>query len=89
MYRYGARNALLPSVTALALQAPALITGAVFVETVFTYPGMGYYFMQAVARRDFPTMQAIFLLVILLTLVANFLADSLYAVLDPRTRKRS
>jgi peptide/nickel transport system permease protein len=89
MFRYGARNALLPSVTALALQAPALITGAVFVETVFTYPGMGYYFTQAVARRDFPTMQAIFLLVILLTLVANFLADSLYAVLDPRTRKRS
>ncbi len=89
MFRYGARNALLPSVTALALQAPALITGAVFVESVFSYPGMGYYFTQAVARRDFPTMQAIFLLTILLTLVANFVADSLYAVLDPRTRKRS
>lgn len=88
MFRYAARNALLPSVTALALSTPALITGAVFVESVFSYPGMGYFFTEAVARRDFPTMQAIFLMTILVTLAANFVADTLYAVLDPRARDR-
>lgn len=87
MFRYAARNALLPSVTTLALSAPRLITGAVFVESVFSYPGMGYYFTQSVAQRDFATMQAIFLLTIVVTLVANFLVDSVYAIVDPRARR--
>lgn len=84
-YRYAARNALLPVVTRMAMQIAFAVTGSVFIETVFAYPGMGRLTFEAVAYRDYPTLQACLLLLALLVVTGNYLADTLYARLDPRT----
>ncbi|MDQ3974171.1 MAG: ABC transporter permease [Actinomycetota bacterium] len=86
-YRYAARNALLPVVTLMALQVSHAVTGAVFVETVFAYPGMGRLLFDAVEFRDYPTLQACFLVLTLVVVTANFLADLAYRRLDPRTTR--
>ncbi|GAA4205055.1 ABC transporter permease [Actinocatenispora rupis] len=88
LLKYAARNALLPNVTGLALAIGGVIGGVLLTEIVFTYPGMGYLLFQALQQHDFPVMQAIFLLITLTALAANFIADSLYALLDPRTKER-
>ncbi len=84
-YHYAARNALLPVVTVIALQVGSIVTGDIFVETVFAYPGMGGLIFDAVGSRDYPTLQACFLVLTILVVTVNFLADLLYARLDPRT----
>lgn len=84
-YRYAARNALLPTVSVLALQAGFVLTAAIFVETVFAYPGLGRLMFEAVGSRDYPTMQGVFLLVTIMVLSANLVADLTYRRLDPRT----
>lgn len=84
-YRYAARNALLPVVTRLAMQVGFAVTGTIFVETVFAYPGMGRLMFDAVAFRDYPTLQACFLILAVGVVTANFVADALCARLDPRT----
>lgn len=86
LFRYAARNALLPNVTGLALAIGGVIGGVLLTEIVFSYPGMGYLLYQALQNHDFPVMQTIFLMITLLALAANLIADSLYVVLDPRTR---
>jgi peptide/nickel transport system permease protein len=83
-YRYAARNALLPATTVAALHVPAAFTAAIFVETVFAYPGVGRLMFEAVGDRDYPLMQGCFLVLSLLVVVANLLADLLYQRLDPR-----
>jgi len=85
--KYGARNALLPSVTGFALSLGALIGGSVLVEQIYDYPGMGRLLTQATSNRDYPLMQAILLFMIMAVLIANLAADLLYGVLDPRARK--
>ncbi|WP_432164716.1 ABC transporter permease [Streptomyces sp. bgisy031] len=87
MLRYAARNALLPNVTGLAMALGGILGGVVIAEIVFTYPGMGYLLFQAVSGHDFPLMQTIFLMITLAVLVANLIADSIYVLLDPRTRE--
>lgn len=87
IFRYAARNAMLPNVTGLATAIGGIIGGVVLTEIVFTYPGMGYLLYQAITTKDFPLMQAIFLIIVLAVLVANFIADSLYVLLDPRTKE--
>lgn len=84
-YRYAARNALLPATTVAALHVPAAFTSAIFVETVFAYPGVGRLMFESVGDRDYPLMQGCFLVLSLLVVVANLLADLLYRRLDPRT----
>lgn len=84
-YRYAARNALLPSVTVFALQLGFAVTAAIFVETVFSYPGLGSLMVESVAERDYPTMQGCFLVLTVLVVGANLLADIAYRRLDPRT----
>lgn len=84
---YAARNALLPNVTGLALAIGGVIAGAIFVENVFTYPGMGLLLQQSIVRHDFPLMQTILLMLTLITILANFVADIAYGLLDPRTRE--
>jgi ABC-type dipeptide/oligopeptide/nickel transport system permease component len=84
---YGARLAILPNVTGFAIALGAMLGGTVLVETVFNYPGVGRLLLESVSNRDFPLMQAIFLLITLGVLVANFLADVLYGFLDPRVRR--
>ena len=86
--KYGARNALLPSVTGFALSLGALIGGSVLVEQIFDYPGMGRLLSQATSNRDYPLMQAILLLMIMAVLIANLVADLLYGVLDPAPGRR-
>ncbi|WP_228266120.1 ABC transporter permease [Microlunatus elymi] len=87
LFKYSARNALLPNVTGLALSIGGVISGVLLTEIVFTYPGMGYLLLKAIGAHDFPVMQTVFLMITLTTLAANFLADSLYVLLDPRTRE--
>jgi len=86
MTHYAARNAILPVVTAVSMALGFAVAGQVFVETVFNYPGIGQLIIKAVAARDYPLMQACFLLIVLCVLVANFIADILYVWLDPRLR---
>lgn len=85
--RYGARNALLPSLTAFGLSLGSVVGGSMLVEAVFRYPGMGWLLYNAVVNQDYPLMQACFLMITVSTLVANLVVDLVYGFLDPRTRR--
>jgi peptide/nickel transport system permease protein len=87
VWRHGVRNALLPVVTTAALYVSLVIGGAIQVETVFSWPGMGRLMYDAVLRRDYPILEASFLLFAVTVVVANLLSDLLYQVLDPRVRE--
>ena len=84
LYRHALRNALLPVFTNVALSVAFLLSGAVVVETVFSYPGLGRMTFEAVVNRDYPLLQGAFLLVSLGVVVANLAADLVYPLLDPR-----
>jgi peptide/nickel transport system permease protein len=83
---HAARNAVLPSVANLSLAIGLVVSGALLVELVFNYPGVGNLLLQAVLNEDYPLIQGIFLIITMTVLVANLLADVLYFILDPRTR---
>jgi peptide/nickel transport system permease protein len=85
--KYAARNAMLPSVTGFALALGGVLGGAILVETVFDYPGLGRLMGEAVANKDYPLLQTLMLLTTTGVLVANLAADLLYGVLDPRARR--
>ena len=87
MFGYAARNAILPQVSGFALSLGFIVSGTLVMEMVFSYPGIGYILYQAVTAKDYPLMQGVFLIITLSVLVANILADVIYAVLDPRTRQ--
>ena len=87
VWRHGMRNALLPVVTASALYVGLVVGGAIQVETVFSWPGMGELTYDAVLRRDYPVLEACFLLFAVTVILANFVSDLLYQVLDPRVRE--
>lgn len=86
MLTYAARNAMLPNLTGFAMSLGFVLGGALLVEVVFSYPGMGSLLLSAVLSRDYPLMQGALLMIIFSVLLANFLIDILYVVLDPRTR---
>lgn len=86
-FTYAARNALLPNIAGFALSLGFVVSGAILTEVVFSYPGMGYVLFQAVTNEDYPLMQGIFLMITILVLLANLLADAIYVMLDPRTRE--
>jgi peptide/nickel transport system permease protein len=86
MFRYAARNALLPSLTGLGMALGFVLSGSLLTEVVFAYPGQGYLLVQAVRNQDYPLMQGLFLMITLAVLGANFLLDLLYVRLDPRVR---
>jgi peptide/nickel transport system permease protein len=86
LWTYIGRNAILPNVTGLAQAVGYSFGGALLVELVFTYPGLGALLLEAVTKSDFPLMQALFLLVTIFVLTFNFLADWLNLLIDPRTR---
>lgn len=86
MFIYAARNAILPSLTGFAMSLGFVIGGALVVEIVFAYPGMGFTLLNAVRGRDYPLMQGVFLMITFAVLAANFIADIVYVVLDPRAR---
>ena len=89
MALYAGRNAILPNLTGFALALGFVVSGLLLTEIVFSYPGVGYLFLQAVSNEDYPLMQALFLFVTVAVLVAVLLADVANALLDPRTRART
>jgi len=89
MFMYAGRNAILPNLTGFAMSLGFVISGAILVEIVFNYPGLGFTLLQAVHSEDFALMQTLFLMITLAVLVAVLAADVLTAVLDPRTREQA
>jgi peptide/nickel transport system permease protein len=87
VWRHGVRNALLPIVTATALYVGFVLGGAIQVETVFSWPGMGLLTYKAVLQRDYPVLEAAFLVFAIAVIVANFVSDLLYRAIDPRVRR--
>jgi peptide/nickel transport system permease protein len=87
LFKHGLRNALLPTMTMMAMDFGFIIAGAIFVETVFAYPGVGSLAYEAILNADYPLMNGEFILLTIVILIANFTADTLYSVLDPRVRK--
>ena len=83
-YRHAGRNALLPFLTVVGIQAGYAVGGAVFVESVFAYPGMGSLILGAVEARDYPVLEATFLVLALVVLAVNLLLELVYARVDPR-----
>ncbi len=86
MFAYAARNAILPNVTAFALSLGFVVGGSLLTEIVFSYPGIGFALLQAAQNSDYPLLQGIFLFIAMGVLGANFIADLVYVVLDPRVR---
>ena len=83
---HAVRNALLPVVTVMLLDAAFLFSGALVTETIFVWPGMGRLFYEAVTERDYPVIMATVTLLSVAVVAFNILADMLYTVLDPRIR---
>lgn len=86
LYRHALRNALIPLVTILALDLPYIFAGSLYVELIFSWPGMGRLYYQAATQRDYPLLMAVLIIAAATTAVCNLLADLAYAVLDPRIR---
>jgi peptide/nickel transport system permease protein len=89
MWTYAGRNAILPNLAGFAMSLGFVVSGAILVEFVFNYPGVGWMFLQSVENQDYALMQALFLLLTVAVLVAILVADGATAILDPRTRDRS
>jgi peptide/nickel transport system permease protein len=84
--KYAFRNAMLPQITGLALQLGVIVAGALVTEIVFAYPGIGHLVFAAIQNEDYFLLQGIFLFIIIGVLVANFIVDIVYVLVDPRTR---
>ncbi|MEZ4869614.1 MAG: ABC transporter permease [Caldilineaceae bacterium] len=84
--RHALKNALIPVVTIVGIQFGRLLGGAVVTESVFAYPGIGRLTVTAILNRDYPVVQAVLMLVVLIFLIANVIVDLLYGYLDPRVR---
>ena len=86
MFSYAGRNSIIPPVTAFATQLAAVVVGAIVIETVFSYPGVGLTMNNAALGHDYPLLQALLLVISACFLLANFVMDSVYVFLDPRSR---
>lgn len=86
VWRHTVRNAILPVVTIIGLSLPTLVAGALFTETIYSWPGMGSLFVDAVLVRDYPMIMGIMLVIAVVVLLANLLTDFTYALIDPRIR---
>lgn len=86
VFSHALRNALLPAITLLAFELPALFSGAIITEQIFNWPGIGRIQIESVQTRDYDVLMTITMLLAFLTIIGSFLADILYAVADPRVR---
>ena len=84
---YAARNALLPVVSNFTIAISLIVSGQILVEIVFNYPGIGFHLFDALGKLDYPLVQGIFVVITLVVLAANLLADVVYLLIDPRTRQ--
>jgi peptide/nickel transport system permease protein len=82
------RNALIPILTVIAYMIPQLLSGAVLIESVFAWPGMGSMVVDEAAKNDFPVLIAFAMLTAILVLLSNLVADVLYTLVDPRVKLR-
>jgi dipeptide transport system permease protein len=82
------RNALIPVVTTIGLQVGLLLTGAILTETIFSWPGIGKWMIDAISKRDYFAVQGGLLLIALIVMAVNLIVDVLYAVINPRIRTR-
>ncbi len=87
MWKYAARNALLPNITGFGMALGFVLSGSLLTEIIFSYPGQGSLLFQAVKSMDYPLMQGLFLAITVAVLAANWLVDIAYVLLDPRTRR--
>ncbi|MEM1610798.1 MAG: ABC transporter permease [Sulfolobales archaeon] len=87
LYRYALRGALIPITTFIGFNTGVLLVGAIVTETVFSWPGMGSLLYSSLKLRDYPVMLGIFIYGSLIIIIANFIVDLLYMILDPRTRR--
>lgn len=86
IFKHAMRNALIPVVTLLGLYIPFLMSGAVLIETIFAWPGMGRTIVTAIFQRDYPVVLASAFVIAIMVIVGNLVADILYSVVDPRVR---
>jgi ABC-type dipeptide/oligopeptide/nickel transport system permease component len=86
VFKHALRNALIPVATLLGLYLPFLFSGTVFIETVFSWPGMGKLVVDAITQRDYPVVMGGSFIFASMVVVGNLVSDILYAVIDPRVR---
>ncbi len=86
LFKHALKNASLPLITNIALSFGFMLTGAIITEQVFTYPGLGKWTWDAIYFADYPVLQAIFFIIAVSVIIANFIADMLYGVIDPRVK---
>ena len=86
LYRHAFRSTLPPIVTIIALSIPGIITGAMITEWIFTLPGIGRWYLDALTGSNYPVLQAVLFMFAILTILCNLIADLLYGILDPRIR---
>jgi peptide/nickel transport system permease protein len=86
LVKHGLRNAMLPMITIIALNLGFTVSGAIYIETVFSYDGLGNLVQTALVKQDYPLLQGAFLLLAVSVIIANMLADILYSYLDPRVK---
>jgi dipeptide transport system permease protein len=84
--KHGLRNALIPVITVIGLQVGTLLSGAILTETIFAWPGIGKWLVEAIGRRDYPVVQGGLLIIAVIIIVINLLVDVMYGVINPRVR---
>lgn len=88
IFNYVGRNAMLPMVTSVAISFGMMFGGSPLIENLFVYPGVGYYLSTAISRRDYPLMQGMFLMIIVMVLLSSLIAEFLYVKLNPMLREK-
>jgi peptide/nickel transport system permease protein len=86
LFKHALKNASLPLITNIALSFASILTGAIITEQVFTYPGLGQYLWAGITFKDYPVIQAMFYVIALAVIIANFIADLAYGIVDPRIK---
>jgi peptide/nickel transport system permease protein len=86
VYRHALRNALIPVVTIVGLQIPILIGGTVIIEQLFTLPGMGQMIIDALRRRDYPTVNGVMVITSFTIVMVNLMVDITYGIIDPKVK---
>jgi peptide/nickel transport system permease protein len=86
IFKNALQNAMLPLITIIAIRLGFMISGSLLTETVFAWPGLGLTIYQAVNSRDYPILQGAFLIITILVVLSNFIAEIIYGYFDPRVR---
>lgn len=86
LFKHALKNASLPLITNAAISIGFILSGAIITEQVFNYPGLGMWIWKAIDFTDYPVLQCIFFLIAICVIVANFIADLLYGIIDPRIK---